>query len=46
MTNENRAEARFCPDCGTPPILRSSGDMFCDICNRYLQQTLRYPVEQ
>lgn len=38
MTKENRATRRSCPDCETNPILRSGGEVFCDLCNKYMDQ--------
>lgn len=40
MTKENRAEQRICPDCETKPILRSGGEVFCDLCNKYMDKRL------
>ena len=36
MTKENRAERHICPDCENKPILQQGGDMFCDLCNKYI----------
>lgn len=38
MTKENRAERRTCPNCDTKPILRSDGDVFCDLCNEHMDR--------
>lgn len=36
MSNEDRAHDHVCPDCGTHPVVREDGDLFCDLCNRIL----------
>jgi len=36
MSNENRAHDHVCPACTTHPVVREDGDLFCDLCNRFL----------
>jgi uncharacterized Zn finger protein (UPF0148 family) len=40
MIEEHRSADRRCPDCGTHPIVRENGDIFCDLCNKYREASV------